>query len=195
MQLILASASPRRVGLLRQIHADFDVRPSDIEEILNPQIADLGLRVADLAAQKAYPICHGTSGDVCVLGADTVVYLAPEILGKPQNEADAERMLAALSGQSHEVITGVAVMMRQGAQIKTLLSYARSQVQMRSTTADERAAYIASGEPMDKAGAYAIQGGAKAFIQSIEGSYENIVGLPLELSRELLQEIGFLSAA
>lgn len=193
MKLILASGSPRRVELLKEIHTDFEVCPSQIEEFLNPDIAELGLRVADLAAQKAASVCFQQTQDCCVLGADTIVYLAPEILGKPVDEADAARMLKALSGQQHQVITGVAIYLRQGPQIKTVMQASSSTVLMREISESEIQDYIASGEPMDKAGSYAIQGGAGNFVTEIQGGYENIVGLPLDLSRKLFSEIGFSS--
>ena len=190
MQLILASGSPRRLDLLQQIYPHFDVIPSQIDEVLNEDISDIALCVADLAAQKAAAVCLTQKEDCCVLGADTIVYLKPEILGKPQDEADAQRMLRALSGQRHQVITGVALYLRQGPRIKACMSAAISEVNMRKISETEITRYIASGEPMDKAGSYAIQGGAKAFIDSIEGSYENIVGLPLELTQSLFEDLG-----
>lgn len=190
MQLILASGSPRRLDLLQQIYPHFEVIPSQIDEVLNAEISDIALCVADLAAQKAAAVCLTQNADCCVLGADTIVYLRPDILGKPKDEADAQRMLRALSGQKHQVITGVALYMRQGKRIQSSMSAATSVVKMREITDAEISLYIASGEPMDKAGSYAIQGGAKAFIETIEGSYENIVGLPLELTQSLFKDLG-----
>jgi septum formation protein len=187
MRLILASGSPRRRELLKSIVPDFEVISSDIEEVFNPQLPGIGERVSDLAAQKALAVARMQPGDCLVLGADTIVYLAGQILGKPADEADAEAMLSSLSGQWHEVITGVALIRKQGEQLSQALGYEVSKVKMREITQQERQDYVASGEPLDKAGAYAIQGGAGAFIESIEGSYENIVGLPLELTRKLIE--------
>lgn len=195
MRLILASSSPRRQELLARLVNSFEVIPSHIEEIFNPELQEIDVKVADLARQKAAAILQTQALDseqAClVLGADTVVYLDGEILGKPQDEAEAERMLTALSGRQHQVLTGLALVSQANGQMQVWTGCVCSQVQMRSIDADERAAYIATGEPLDKAGAYGIQGRAQAFVTGIEGSYENIVGLPLEATRELLLQAGF----
>jgi len=185
MRLILASGSPRRRDLLQSLGETFEVISSDIDEVFNPVLHTIGERVSDLACQKALAVAEGL-GDSLVLGADTIVYLAGETLGKPQDAADAERMLSALGGGWHEVVTGVAIVRQQAGTRKHFLGHAVSRVRMRALNREEIRAYIASGEPMDKAGAYAIQGGAGGFVAEIDGSYENIVGLPLELTRELL---------
>lgn len=188
MRLILASGSPRRRDLLQSLGESFEVISSDIDEVFNPVLHTIGERVSDLAGQKALAVAKTQAGDCLVLGSDTIVYLNQETLGKPQDAADAERMLSALSNGWHEVITGVAVIRQQKGQRQRYLGHAISRVRMRELTLDEIRAYIASGEPMDKAGAYAIQGGAGGFVAEIDGSYENIVGLPLELTRDLLQQ-------
>ena len=188
---ILASASPRRQELLKEILADFRVQASQIEEVLNADLNSLAEQVTDLALQKALAVANLQPPDVWVLGSDTMVCLGPEALGKPADEADAERMLHALSGQKHQVITGVALIKTQDAGPLCWHGHAVSDVYMRETTVSERQAYIATGEPADKAGAYAIQGGAKDFITKIEGPYDNIVGLPLDIVRSLLQAAAY----
>lgn len=179
-QLILASASPRRLDLLRAAGIEPKVLVADVEELtadLPPDelvVANARLKAAAVAA-----ICDEQA---VIVAADTVVALDGHIFGKPQDKAAAERMLAELSGRTHSVFTGVAV--AQGGEITAAV--AETKVTFRAVTAAEIAAYVDSGEPMDKAGAYAIQGGAAAFVQGYEGAYDNIVGLPMGLLAELL---------
>jgi len=191
MQLILASASPRRRELLARLVPDFEVLASDIPEIFDLSLPDMGSQVADLARQKALAIALQQAPGALVLGADTVVCLDQEMLGKPQHADDAEHMLARLSGRWHEVITGVALIPSAAPTQLVWLDWAVSRVQMRELTQAERKAYVATGEPLDKAGAYAIQGGAAGFVEQVIGSYENIVGLPLELTQILLEKAQF----
>ncbi len=188
---VLASASPRRQELLKNLIPEFQIQPSEIEEVLNPELTSLGDQVADLAIQKALAIAGLHGPDVWVLGSDTMVCLGDQALGKPNDAADAERMLSALSGQKHQVLTGVALVKTGSQGPQSWQAFQVSDVQMRITTAAERQAYIATGEPFDKAGSYAIQGGAKDFITSISGPYDNIVGLPLDTVRELLIAAGY----
>lgn len=189
--LILASGSPRRRELLSRLTPGFEVIPSEIEELFNPEIAGVGQQVSELAERKARATAEQYP-EAWVLGADTIVYLEPDILGKPKDQADAEAMLKSLSSQSHQVITGVALVRYTSAgQWLSWRDFASSCVEMRALSEAEIRAYIATGEPLDKAGAYAIQGGAAPFITRIEGSYENIVGLPLELTKELLRRGGY----
>ncbi len=179
-QLILASGSPRRVDLLRAAGIEPKVLVADVEELtadLAPE--DLVLANARLKAEAVAAICDNQA---VIVAADTVVAFAGRIFGKPQDKADAERMLAELSGRTHSVFTGVAV--AQGGEITAAV--AETKVTFRVMTAAEIADYVAGGEPMDKAGAYAIQGGAAAFVQGYEGAYDNIVGLPMDLLAELL---------
>lgn len=200
MLLILASGSPRRHELLQQIAPEFKIQVSDIEERLNTHLPSLGEQVADLAHQKALAIAQqqSLSTSVCVLGADTIVCIDDQILGKPCDAADAARMLNQLSGRWHEVITGVAVVQPladcPAADWPCWLDFEISRVLMHPIKTSDCAEYIASGEPMDKAGAYAIQGGAGRFVAEFTGTYENIVGLPLALTRRLLQQAGYFSA-
>jgi septum formation protein len=184
--LILASASPRRRELLTQAGYRFEVQPSSIPELRRP--GEDAIRFATrLAREKAEEVFtrHPTStAPVMVLGADTVVVCDGEIMGKPADAADATRMLLLLSGRTHQVVTGVAVVWGPGsAEVAAELT----QVTMRTLSPQEVADYVASGEPMDKAGAYAIQGYAGRWIPRIHGCYFNVVGLPLALVTSLLE--------
>jgi nucleoside triphosphate pyrophosphatase len=183
----LASASPRRSELLRQIGVAFEVRAAEIPET---QAAgeSVGAFVLRLAAAKADAIWQRVpAGDRRpVLGADTAVVLDERVLGKPADEAEAEAMLAALSGRTHRVLTAVAL--RCGDAAETLLS--SSEVRFRATTRAERAAYCRSGEPLDKAGGYGIQGRAAVFVEHLAGSYSGVVGLPLFETAALLARCG-----
>ena len=172
MKLVLASRSPRRAELLKAAGFDFTVRAADIDE--TPYEGENPLNyVQRMAKEKAYAI--PAASDELLLAADTTVVLENEILGKPINAADAIRMLRALSGKRHEVIT--AICLRRGDVIRTGLE--STSVWFTPMTDAEIAGYAASGEPMDKAGAYGIQGLASKFIDRIEGSYTNVVGLPI----------------
>jgi septum formation protein len=180
--LILASASPRRAELLRAAGIEFETLPVDIDETALPDETPEAL-VRRLAEEKARAASARRPGAV-VLGADTVVVIGGRILGKPRDEADAAAMLRMLSGREHQVLTGVAV---------TTSAVARSAVdvtivQFATLTEEEIAGYVLSREPMDKAGAYAIQGLASRFVDRIEGSYSNVVGLPVALVYRLLAE-------
>ncbi len=180
MRLVLASQSPRRAELLRAAGFPFTVRPSDIDESLRAG-EDAAAYIQRLAWEKAQ--AAERSPDELVLAADTVVLIDGEVLGKPRNQADAERMLTALSGRKHAVLT--AVCLRRGS--KTAQETAETHVWFAQLTADEIRDYAHGGEPMDKAGAYAIQGVASRWIERIDGSYSNVVGLPVAVVHRLLQ--------
>lgn len=183
----LASASPRRSELLRQIGAPFEVRPAEIVEApAEGERPDAYVR--RLAAEKADAVWARVPAAERrpVLAADTAVVLDERVLGKPADEAEAEAMLAALSGRTHRVLTAVAL--RCGDSAETLLSC--SEVTFRATTAEERAAYCRSGEPLDKAGGYGIQGRAAMFVEHLAGSYSGVVGLPLFETAALLARCG-----
>jgi septum formation protein len=187
--LVLASASPRRSELLAQAGFSFKVHPAHIPEDPYPNEDPIAY-VTRLARQKAEAVFAELSSKTfappqVVLGADTTVTLDNHILGKPENPADAARMLRLLSGRTHRVITGIAVVTAQGAKVAAEIT----EVQFLTPSEDEIAAYIASGEPMDKAGAYAIQGRAARWIPRIEGCYFNVVGLPIALVSTLLQPL------
>jgi septum formation protein len=182
--VVLASGSPRRRELLGQIGiAEFEVLPAKGEETAPEGLTPAEL-VEHLAAQKASEIA-AQRPDALVIGADTVVVLDGTVLGKPHDEADAKRMLSALSGRSHEVYTGLAVISNG----KIYRHAERTEVAFRALTEEEIAAYVATGEPMDKAGAYGIQGKACVFIRGIQGDYYNVVGLPVCALHELLKQV------
>ncbi len=172
--LVLASKSPRRRELLRNAGFDFVVRTADVEEIPMAGEAPVDY-VRRLAESKARAV--PASPDEIVLGADTIVVLDGHILEKPVDAADAARMVRMLSGRKHQVFTGIC--MRRGARV--IVDHALTEVQFAELTDDEIAAYAASGEPMDKAGAYAIQGIASRMVTGIAGCHFNIVGLPVSL--------------
>ncbi len=180
MRILLASASPRRAELLASDGYRFDVMPADVNEspVVGESPADY---VARLAAAKAEAVAGGARGRV-VLGADTAVVFENRVFGKPTDDTEAAAMLRQLSARAHEVLTGVAL--RRGDWSADGVE--RTRVHFVELSGDQIAAYVASGESRDKAGAYAIQGGASAFVDRIEGSRSNVVGLPLELVRRLL---------
>jgi septum formation protein len=182
--LILASASPRRRELLTQAGFEFQIHPADIPEDPFPNEDPIAY-VTRLARQKAEAVYNHLSPsepNIIVLGADTTVTLDNHILGKPENPEDAARMLRLLSGRTHRVITGIALV--SAAQTQTAAEV--TAVQFLTLSEEEIAAYIATGEPNDKAGAYAIQGQAARWIPRIEGCYFNVVGLPISLVSTLL---------
>jgi nucleoside triphosphate pyrophosphatase len=187
MRLILASASPRRADLLRAAGFTFETVVADVDEAVRAGESP-ALYVRRLAAEKsaaAQRRVDGTPERVVILGADTVVVVDGEILGKPRSDDEAAAMLRLLSGQRHMVITGLSL--RQGAH--ELGRVETTTVHFRALSAADVAWYVASGEGRDKAGAYAIQGLASRFIPRIEGSYSNVVGLPVAAVAELLTSL------
>lgn len=187
VQLILASASPRRHELLRQLGIHFRVIISDADEgtLEGESPADYVCRVAQ---HKAVAIAEREKSGLPVLGADTAVVIGGEILGKPRDQAEAAEMLRRLSGQLHEVYSAVVLIDARGQESSRL-----NVTEVRFTTLEEDwiAAYCASGEPMDKAGAYGVQGCAAHRISEIRGSYSGVMGLPLYETMELLHDAGF----
>ena len=185
LHLVLASGSPRRRQLLAGLGIEAEVRPADVDETpLAGEAAEP--YVLRLAASKAR--ARG-KGDELVLAADTVVVLDGDLLGKPRDPDDARHMLRRLSGRDHEVLTGVAVF--HPARDRSWSEVARTRVEMARLSAQEIDWYVASGEPMDKAGAYAIQGLGALFVERLEGNYSNVVGLPIPLTYRLLEGAGF----
>jgi septum formation protein len=182
-RLILASASPRRRELLTQAGFTFEVHAAHVNEDARPDEDPIAY-VVRLARDKAEAVYADLSDpEILVLGADTTVTLDGHILSKPEDPADACRMLRMLSGRTHRVITGVAIASASGTEIAAEITG----VQFLTMTEDEIAAYVATGEPMDKAGAYGIQGSAAKWIPRIEGCYFNVVGLPLALVSTMLK--------
>ena len=186
--LVLASASPRRRELLTQAGYSFEVRPAHIPE--DPREGEDPIAyVTRLAREKAEAVfrelnANGSADEaLVVLGADTTVTLDNHILGKPEDAADAARMLRMLSDRSHHVITGVAVVNSEGVEVAAEVTAVR----FLSMTDEEIAAYVATGEPIDKAGAYGIQGRAARWIPRVQGCYFNVVGLPLALVCAMLE--------
>jgi septum formation protein len=183
--LVLASGSPRRRELLAQAGFRFEVQVSSVTESRRPD--EDAIRYATrLAREKAEDVFARRAPGVVVLGADTVVVCDGEVMGKPADAADATRMLLRLSGRTHQVVTGVSVVWAQGsAETAAELTH----VTMRTISPQEVSEYVAGGEPMDKAGAYAIQGHAGRWIPRINGCYFNVVGLPLALVTSLLEGV------
>lgn len=187
-RLILASASPRRRDLLNKIGLEFEIIPAEINEA-DIKEADPKILVQKLAELKAKEVGVG-HGSALIIAADTVVAIEGMILGKPTNRSDAERMLTILSGQKHEVYTGLAIYQKNESAAKSEVILDVSTVWMRSFDAKERKAYLDTGEPFDKAGSYAIQGYGALLVEKILGSYFTIMGLPLHKLAELLPQYG-----
>ncbi len=186
MELILASQSPRRRELLGLFKLPFTVRVADIDETMDPNLSP-AQEVARVSLAKARAV-ERQPEDV-VIAADTIVVLGDRVLGKPANEAQAEEMLTALSGRAHQVMTGVTVLRGDRAITATEIT----DIHFRQLSNREIRSYIATKEPMDKAGSYGIQGGAALFAEKIHGDYYNVVGLPvcrlLRMLRELAPDI------
>ena len=183
VMLILASGSPRRQELLTAAGIPFTIRVPGVEEVRDPAETP-EVYVRRLASAKAGAVdLH--AGEIA-LGADTVVVLDDHVLEKPLDEEDASRMLRLLSGRTHSVLTGICLR----SESRTIVDTAETLVQFSPLDDDEIEGYVASGEPMDKAGAYAIQGLASRFVDRIEGCYANVVGLPVSLVYRHLREFG-----
>ena len=182
--VILASQSPRRIELLKTVIKNFRIVPSKIDEVCDINLSPeenailLGRKKATWVA-KEHP--HNL-----VIGADTMVVLENKIIGKPTDAENARQILRQLSGQEHKVITGVAVV-----HSKIFSEVSISHVRIKALTPNEINSYVESGEPMDKAGAYAIQGEGSFLVESYSGSYSNIIGLPMDLLKDLLQKLNF----
>ena len=183
MNLILASQSPRRRELLGLTGLDFIVRVADIDETMDPGKAPFD-EVARVSRLKALAVSR--EPDDVVIAADTIVVCEGQVLGKPRDEEDAFRILSLLSGRHHEVMTGMTVL--RGDEIVTHTEVTK--IHFRDLYPDEIRAYIASGEPMDKAGAYGIQGGAALFVDQMEGDYYNVMGLPVCRLAMILRSFG-----
>jgi len=184
--LVLASASPRRQELLRNANIPFEVQPADIDE--DPIPNESAKSCAERLAREKAQVVAGKRPNDAVLGADTVVVIDDQILNKPADGADAVRMLRLLSGRMHQVITGVCLAVRGEYEVAS----ETTSVTMMEISEKEIAAYVVTGEPMDKAGAYAIQGIASRWIPRIEGDYSNVVGLPIARVYRMLQRVGVI---
>ena len=194
MKIILASASPRRKELLDQLGLEFLVFPAQGEEkITSKEPSEV---VVELAKQKAGEIYHKLvevnvgQQDSLVIGADTIVVYNGRILGKPKTPEEACEMLGMLSGNTHEVYTGVSLWIKEHGNKVQYSFYERTEVTMYSISLDEIKQYVATKEPMDKAGAYGIQGKGAAFVEKINGDYNNVVGLPIARIYQELTQLG-----
>ncbi len=181
--LILASASPRRRELLSAMGLQFQVIVAETEEAMTGDPATLVMANARLKAEAVLKI----HPDRMILGADTVVCIGQQVLGKPRDEQDAFQMLRSLSGKEHTVFSGVCLINNGKADVR----YDETKVFFTCLSDDDILRYIASGEPMDKAGAYAIQGKAGMFVEKINGSFSNVIGLPMALVRSMLKDAAF----
>jgi len=188
MRLILASASPRRAEVLREAGFAFDVVPATVDEAPRRGEAPVAL-VKRLAAEKARTVGKSIREDSIVIAADTEVALEGRIFGKPANGEEAATMLGSLSGKTHEVITGLAVMRMPRAEMG--VEHEETRVTFAAMTEAEINDYVATKEPFDKAGGYAIQGRGGVFVTRIEGCYFNVVGLPLARLYRMLKEMGW----
>jgi septum formation protein len=178
--LILASASPRRASLLKQLELDFRVVPSDAREIFDEQLSPLEL--CQLNAHRKARVIAKKHPDALVLGADTLVFLTHEIMGKPADLADARRMLNRLQGRTHQVVTGVSLIHLRARRERTFA--ASTDVTFHPLTAEQINVYLSKMNPLDKAGAYAIQEHGDTIVSEISGSFSNVVGLPIEMLKE-----------
>ncbi len=182
MALILASASPRRKELLSLFHIPFSIRAADVDETMAPE-APPAAEVARVSRLKALAVRR--EADDVVIAADTIVVCAGRVLGKPKDEEAARAMLSLLSGRDHQVMTGCTVLRGEKSETFTEVT----DLHFRNLSENEIAAYVASGEPMDKAGAYGIQGGAALFCEKMAGDYYNVMGLPVCRLGETLKRI------
>lgn len=186
MELILASQSPRRKEILSLLDIPFKIMVSDADETVDESLPAYFI-AESLSLKKAAAVAKNIDTEAIVIGADTIVVSEGKILGKPKDTQDAAAMLSALSGRTHSVISGVTVLDTKSAKSESF--YVETKVTFCALTDEEIADYIASGEPMDKAGAYGIQGRGGKFVEKIEGDYFNVVGLPLsKLYRVLKKE-------
>lgn len=182
LRLILASGSPRRRELLAGMGYRFEIIVPDVDEHVSGHARDV---VGILSRRKAQAVADAQDQGV-IIASDTLVSLNGEALGKPEDEADAHRMLCILSDNTHEVFTGVTII--DAASGKTETRVVRTGVRFRALSDAEILDYIATGEPMDKAGAYGIQGGAGKFVEELDGSYENVIGFPVDEIRDMLSD-------
>lgn len=195
-KIILGSASPRRKELLEQIGINFEIKTSSAEEFYTSTVPEE--IVKELAFQKAKNVAEELQKEeelknLVVIGADTIVALDQEILGKPKDEEDAYRMISNLQGRAHQVFTGTALLIYDENGNQTIVNHAvETKVYVNPMDDEEIYRYIASKEPMDKAGAYGIQGGFAAYINRIEGDYYNVVGLPVSYLYQEMKKAGAL---
>lgn len=190
-RLILASASPRRREILAQVGAEFEVIPAKGEELLtSTEPKEAVLQLSCQKAEETAGRLSGDAGNIVVLGADTIVSLDGAILGKPKDKKDAVRMLGLLNGREHSVFTGVTMIVRGDGKEQIISFYEETRVFMYPMTKEQIQAYTETGEPLDKAGAYGIQGKCAVYIEKIVGDYYNVVGLPVAAIYQNLEKSG-----
>lgn len=185
MKLILASASPRRHELLKYIRDDFEIIVGNFDESIVPFTGDFGEYVKALSKGKALEVANSILEDVVVIGADTIVAFENQVLGKPKDENHAFEMLKSLSGNTHFVYSGITVLKK--SENKVISDFVCTEIKFSKLTDSEIWEYVKTGEPLDKAGAYGIQGKAGVFVEKIEGCYYNVVGLPLNRLKNVLR--------
>lgn len=189
-RLVLASSSPRRQELIRYLGLPFEVKVPDIEEKHRPE-ETAAEYVQRNSLEKAEIVFHSlqTEQPTVVIGSDTIGWFQDQVLEKPRDAEDAKHMLTSMSGQTHEVLTGLALVYGQGKSFSSLQRVVSTKVSFKQLTSQEIAYYVATGEPLDKAGSYGIQGIGGFLVERVEGSYSNVVGLPLVELVELLRSL------
>ncbi len=191
MKIILASKSPRRRELMELGGFEFEILVSDEEEIYNSNLS-IEEQSKEIAFAKAKKIFDNTQGDRTIIGADTIVVVDNEILGKPKDREDAINMIKKIQGRAHKVYTSIAVLIENGEEYKEYKELHETIIKVKKMDENEIIKYINTDNPYDKAGSYAIQGKFAIFIDKIEGSYTNVVGLPIERIYEILKENNIL---
>ena len=186
-KIILASASPRRKELLAQIGLEFEVKPSHAEEIITK--TEPGEIVEELSLQKASDVAWEVEEGI-IIGSDTIVWHDGHAMGKPHSREEARQMLREIQGDTHSVFTGVTVIVKEEKEVRSVNTfYCETKVHVYPMTEEETEQYLDTGEPMDKAGAYGIQGAFAAWVKSIEGDYNSVVGLPVSALWQVLKGI------
>lgn len=188
MKIILASKSPRRKELLDLLKIKYEIKVSNAEEIIEENLT-IEEQAKKLAYIKAKTVFDETEGQRIVIGADTMVIKDGKIYGKPKDETDALKILQELNGKRHQVITGIAILVQKGNEYKEYVDCDITQVYLKNMSEKEIKDWISTGEAMDKAGAYAIQGEFSVFIEKINGNYSTVVGLPIHKVYDILKEI------
>lgn len=186
MKIILASKSPRRKELLDLIHVNYEIMVSEVEEKLEPNLT-IEEQAQKLSYQKAKAVFDKTTGDRVVIGSDTMVIKNNKPYGKPKNEEEAMAMLKELQNGKHQVITGLAILMKNNGEYKEEITYDITEVSIKEIDEQERIDWVKSGNALDKAGAYAIQGEFAKYIEKINGNYTTVVGLPIHKVYEILK--------
>ena len=192
MKVVLASASPRREKLLKKIVKDFDIIPSNIDEsaIKEKATEQLVEELSYAKAEKVFIKEQEKYEDLIVIGVDTMVALDDNLLGKPKDAEEAKKMLSILSGKSNDVYTGLSIIVKQKNKIIKEVTNSKTRVKMKKMSNEDIEEYVLTGEPLDKAGAYAIQGQGAKYIEEIDGNYDSVVGLNTDLVKEILEKYG-----